>query len=207
MHLASITVAATPDGFLEFSWRSSGKARPARRSRSAAPLPGRCLHIALLQPTAGTAHAVAVCAPREESGATGCSLVAYSLPLPACEEAVVDGAAAAGGEAGGAVGFYSIELPAASAAPWTCAASAAGSGGGGGGIRLVIALGGRGGSSAFVPVSKRPGTTARLDFYGVGSGAATSPLVLVDTPGYGFSSRGKAARSWPSCAIPSCSDG
>jgi GTP-binding protein len=59
---------------------------------------------------------------------------------------------------------------------------------------LNALLGGREGSSAFVPVSKRPGTTARLDFYGVGAGAAAvSPLVLVDTPGYGFSSRGKAA--------------
>jgi GTP-binding protein len=58
---------------------------------------------------------------------------------------------------------------------------------------LNALLGGRAGSDAFVPVSKRPGTTARLDFYGVGSGAAASPLVLVDTPGYGFSSRGKAS--------------
>ena len=58
---------------------------------------------------------------------------------------------------------------------------------------LNALLGGRDGAAAFVPVSKRPGTTVRLDFYGVGSGAASSPLVLVDTPGYGFSSRGKAA--------------
>ena len=43
---------------------------------------------------------------------------------------------------------------------------------------------------SFVPVSRTPGTTVRLDFYGVGS-AETPSLVLVDTPGYGFSIRGK----------------
>jgi GTP-binding protein len=39
-------------------------------------------------------------------------------------------------------------------------------------------------------VSKTPGTTARLDFYGVGQ-AQPPLLVLVDTPGYGYSARGK----------------
>jgi GTP-binding protein len=59
---------------------------------------------------------------------------------------------------------------------------------------LNALLGGRAadGARAFVPVSRRPGSTVRLDFYGVGAGARPS-LVLVDSPGYGFSSRGKAA--------------
>ncbi len=43
----------------------------------------------------------------------------------------------------------------------------------------------------FVPVSRHPGKTASLDFYGVGAGARP-PIVLVDTPGYGFSIRGRA---------------
>ena len=48
----------------------------------------------------------------------------------------------------------------------------------------------RHGLGSFVPVSKTPGTTVRLDFYGVGQ--AESPLlVLVDTPGYGYSAKGK----------------
>jgi GTP-binding protein len=49
---------------------------------------------------------------------------------------------------------------------------------------------GRGSLKSFVPVSKTPGTTARLDFYGVGQGQPPL-LVLVDTPGYGYSARGK----------------
>jgi GTP-binding protein len=49
---------------------------------------------------------------------------------------------------------------------------------------------GRGSLKSFVPVSKTPGTTARLDFYGVGQ-AQPPLLVLVDTPGYGYSARGK----------------
>ena len=56
---------------------------------------------------------------------------------------------------------------------------------------LNALLGGRDGAAAFVPVSKRPGTTVRLDFYGVGSGAASSPLVLVDTPGRGHRDTGR----------------
>ena len=50
------------------------------------------------------------------------------------------------------------------------------------------------GKKAYVPVSKRPGTTARLDFYSVGTKDPPS-LVLVDTPGYGFSSKGKGAHA------------
>lgn len=59
---------------------------------------------------------------------------------------------------------------------------------------LNALLGGKPGEGlkAFVPVSSTPGTTSRLDFYAAGE--ATPPsLVLVDTPGYGFSARGKAA--------------
>ena len=48
----------------------------------------------------------------------------------------------------------------------------------------------RGTLKSFVPVSSTPGTTVRLDFYGVGQ-AQPPALVLVDTPGYGFSARGK----------------
>ena len=48
----------------------------------------------------------------------------------------------------------------------------------------------RGTLKSFVPVSSTPGTTVRLDFYGVGL-AQPPALVLVDTPGYGFSARGK----------------
>lgn len=46
----------------------------------------------------------------------------------------------------------------------------------------------------FVPVGKRPGMTVALDFYGVGV-ADPPPLVIVDTPGYGYSSRGKATHT------------
>ena len=45
----------------------------------------------------------------------------------------------------------------------------------------------------FVPVSRHPGSTTHLDFYGVGKGPNPS-VVVVDTPGYGFSFKGKAAR-------------
>jgi len=49
---------------------------------------------------------------------------------------------------------------------------------------------------AFVPVSRAPGETRSLDFYGAGE-AARPALVLVDTPGFGFSARGRAAgRAW-----------
>lgn len=43
----------------------------------------------------------------------------------------------------------------------------------------------------FVPVSRHPGKTASVEFYGVGS-TLPPPLVLVDTPGYGFSVRGRS---------------
>jgi GTP-binding protein len=61
---------------------------------------------------------------------------------------------------------------------------------------LNALLGGRAeqGLKAFVPVSRRPGTTCSLDFYGVG--CEREPLlVLVDTPGYGYSQGGKASHS------------
>jgi GTP-binding protein len=45
----------------------------------------------------------------------------------------------------------------------------------------------------FVSVSRRPGSTATIDFYGVGADAVPR-LVLVDTPGYGFTTQGKDAR-------------
>ena len=45
---------------------------------------------------------------------------------------------------------------------------------------------------SFVPVSNTPGETRALDFYGVGQ-SLKPPLVLVDTPGYGFSARGRTA--------------
>jgi len=59
---------------------------------------------------------------------------------------------------------------------------------------LNALLGGKPGEGlkAFVPVSNTPGTTSRLDFYAAGE-ANPPALVLVDTPGYGFSARGKAA--------------
>jgi GTP-binding protein len=48
----------------------------------------------------------------------------------------------------------------------------------------------------FVPVSKRPGSTVALDFYGCGTGPDPE-FVLVDTPGYGYSSRGKSShKAW-----------
>ncbi len=47
---------------------------------------------------------------------------------------------------------------------------------------------------AFVPVSPTPGHTRALDFYGVGL-APRPRLVLVDTPGYGYSARGKRAHA------------
>jgi GTP-binding protein len=58
---------------------------------------------------------------------------------------------------------------------------------------LNALLGGdaREGRRAFVPVSRTPGETRALDFYGVGARAQPA-LVLVDTPGYGFSARGLA---------------
>lgn len=49
---------------------------------------------------------------------------------------------------------------------------------------------------SFVPVSRQPGKTRTLDWYGVGTGANPA-LVLVDTPGYGYSKGGKARHdSW-----------
>lgn len=45
---------------------------------------------------------------------------------------------------------------------------------------------------AFVPVSRVPGTTTRLDFYACGV-ARPPALVLVDTPGYGYVARGRAS--------------
>lgn len=44
---------------------------------------------------------------------------------------------------------------------------------------------------SFVPVSRQPGKTKTLDWYGVGTGHSPY-LVLVDTPGYGYSKGGKA---------------
>lgn len=47
----------------------------------------------------------------------------------------------------------------------------------------------------FVPVSRHPGSTRHLDFYGVGaSGSAPPPFVFVDSPGYGYNSHGKRAQ-------------
>ena len=59
---------------------------------------------------------------------------------------------------------------------------------------LNALLGGKSGEKrkSFVPISDTPGETRALDFYGVGQTARPS-LVLVDTPGYGFSARGRAA--------------
>jgi len=61
---------------------------------------------------------------------------------------------------------------------------------------LNALLGGRAeqGLKAFVPVSRRPGTTVALDFYGVGT-ERQPLLVLVDTPGYGFAQGSRATHS------------
>lgn len=58
---------------------------------------------------------------------------------------------------------------------------------------LLNALVGRPGTDV-APVSKRPGSTVALDFYGCGTGDSPE-FVLVDTPGYGYSSRGKATHT------------
>jgi len=47
---------------------------------------------------------------------------------------------------------------------------------------------------SFVPVSRHPGSTMHLDFYGVGT-ANPPALVLVDTPGYGYNRHGRAAEA------------
>ena len=47
--------------------------------------------------------------------------------------------------------------------------------------------------NSFVPVSRHPGSTTHLDFYGLGR-SASPRVVIVDSPGYGYSSKGKAAR-------------
>ena len=48
----------------------------------------------------------------------------------------------------------------------------------------------------FVKVSRNPGSTTHLDWYGLGTGAKPS-VCVVDTPGYGFSVRGKtASKAW-----------
>jgi GTP-binding protein len=44
----------------------------------------------------------------------------------------------------------------------------------------------------FVRVSRRPGSTTHLDWYGLGTSAAPA-VAVVDTPGYGYSVRGKGA--------------
>ena len=47
----------------------------------------------------------------------------------------------------------------------------------------------------FIPTSNKPGTTAALDFYSCGTKSNPPELVLVDTPGYGYSQQGKHSHS------------
>lgn len=50
--------------------------------------------------------------------------------------------------------------------------------------------------NSFVRVSKHPGSTTHLDWYGLGTDPAPA-VCLVDTPGYGYNFRGKAkGASW-----------
>lgn len=57
---------------------------------------------------------------------------------------------------------------------------------------LNALLGERRARAPLVPVSRHPGLTNAPDYYAVGL-APRPALVLVDTPGYGFSSRGRGA--------------
>jgi GTP-binding protein len=47
---------------------------------------------------------------------------------------------------------------------------------------------------SFVPVSRHPGSTMHIDFYGAGPHSPPR-LVLVDTPGYGYNRHGRAAEA------------